>query len=90
MNAIATPPEVTGKIAELNQIVKENPLSIPISILSKFLDCDDDGVRAYLQNSPYPFGMAWQKHGKANRAFKVPTAKFYLWYTNGIVFRKEA
>ena len=89
MQSISTPAQVTGKISELNQITKDYPLSIPISVIAKFLDCDGSSVRAYLGSSPCPFGMAWQKSGKANRAFKIPTAKFYLWYTNGIIFREE-
>lgn len=90
MTNIVTPPQIIERISELNRISADNPISMPISEIANFLDCDVDSVRAYLENSPYPFGMAWKKSKTANRAFKIPTLKFYLWNTNGVIFRNPS
>ena len=89
MQNIMAPESVTRKIMELNEIVEENPVFIPLGVIAKFLGADDGGIRAYLDNAPHPFGISWQQMGKANRAFKIPTVKFYLWYTNGAGYGKE-
>ena len=89
MEPIPIPKEITDKILALNDLVKQYPVSIPVSAIAEFFGCDGERVRAYLM-MPYSFGMGWQKDRKANRGFYVPTAKFYLWYRNITEIRKEA
>ena len=82
---LVIPKEIIDKIEELNQIVHQYPDTIPVPVLAKFLGVADEGLRAYIDNSREPFGISWQQMGKQNRAFKVPTVKFYFWFTNGAV-----
>ena len=45
-----------------------------------FLGMDADSLRASIEHGGCPFGLGWQKDIRGNRAFKIPTATFYLWY----------
>lgn len=89
VNEIPIPQCITEKILELNQIVEKYPNNIPIPVIADFFGCDFRSVRAYLECAQYSFGMAWQKAGKANRGFLIPTAKFYMWYRNIALTRRE-
>lgn len=84
---LTLPAPVAEKLDELNQLVEENPLYIPIPVLSRFLGVGAEGLRASIEHGQCPFGIPWQKSGRGNRAFKVPTVPFYLWYTQGTSFR---
>ena len=76
------PVPVSEKLKELGQLVEKHPLYIPVPDLARFLGMDSDGLRASMEHGNCPFGLSW-KQG-ANRAFKVPTVPFYLWYTQGV------
>ncbi|MDU7339327.1 MAG: hypothetical protein E7L17_14585 [Clostridium sp.] len=89
MQNILAPEVITKKIDELNGLVDQYPDFLPVEVVSRFLCAKSDGIRAYIDNAPNPFGISWQQMGKQNRAFKIPTVKFYLWYTNGFGYRKE-
>jgi len=89
-NNIMTPAPVVDKLNELNRIVEEYPDCIPLGVCAEFLGAKPSSIRSYLETAKNPFGMFWKEAGAANRAFKIPTVKFYLWYTNGEGFRKEA
>ena len=85
MNKIPEP--IASKLEELDTIVENHPLYIPIPLLSKFLGVTPDGLRASMEHGQCPFGFAWQQG--ANRGFKVPTTPFYLWFTQGGSFRYQ-
>lgn len=80
-NPLAMPPVLIGKYNEINQLVEEYPEFIPIPVLAKFLHTNAEGLRYSIENGQCPFGIAWQKSIRGNKAFKVPTLTFYLWYT---------
>ena len=91
---ITIPKPIIAKIEELNQIVENNPEYIPIAIVAKFLGVSPDGLRCSIQRGGCAFGISWQREelkGKSmlpcNRAFKVPTVTFYLWYTTGLAVK---
>lgn len=73
------PIEITKNMEDLNNLVKEYPQSIPVEIVAKFLGAKVDGLRASIEHNQCPFGIAWQLG--SHRAFKIPTATFYFWYT---------
>lgn len=81
------PAPVAEKLDEVNSLIEENPVYIPIPVLAKFLEVGPDGLWASIEHGQCPFGIPWQKSGRGNRAFKVPTVPFYLWYTQGTSFR---
>jgi len=88
MTTVPTP--VLTQIGELNQLVERNPLYIPLNELAQFLHMDADGLRSCIEHGGCPFGIAWQKNIHGNRAFKIPTVTFYLWYTGGCFLRGMA
>jgi len=81
MNEISIPKCVTEKLLRLNELTERYPEYIPISVAAEFLNMDGRSLKSYLMQ-PYSFGMGWRRDGAQNRGFKIPTAKFYLWYRN--------
>lgn len=86
-NPLTIPLPVERKLDELYKLVEDNPISISIPKLAEFLGCDDEGIRNSIDKGQCPFALGWQKSIKGNRAYKVPTVPFYLWYTQGVGFR---
>lgn len=76
------PDQIKGKVKELNQIVAENPEYIPLPKIADFLAIKPDGLRASMDQGKCPFGFGWRIGINGNRAYKIPTVKFYLWYMN--------
>ena len=89
-NPLAIPRPVEEKLDELNRLIEENPIDIPIPELARFLGADAEGLRASIEHGQCSFGIGWQKDPRGYRAFKVPTVPFYLWYTQGGPFRWQA
>lgn len=85
-DALTVPQSIIDKLCELNQLVEEYPDLIPLPVTARFMRVSDEGLRAYLDNDHAPFGMTWKQMGAVNKAYKIPTVKFYLWYTNGVAF----
>lgn len=81
MSRLSMPVPIVSKIGELNQLVTENPEYIPTTIAAQFLHMDAGALRDSIERECCPFGFLSQKG--INRAFKIPTLTFYLWYTNG-------
>lgn len=75
------PAVVTNRIVELNNLVSANPLYLSVADVAEFLHMKPAGLRSAIEHGSCPFGFGW-KLGE-NRACKIPTATFYLWYTNG-------
>lgn len=86
-NPLAIPRPVEEKLEQLYQLVEEYPVSIPIPRLAAFLGADDEGLRESISQGRCPFAIGWQKSLKGNRAYKVPTVPFFLWFTQGVGFR---
>ena len=81
MSEIPVPKCVSEKVLKLNELAEKYPDCIPVSAAAKFLGMDGRSLKSYLMQ-PYSFGMGWRRDGAQNRGFKIPTAKFYLWYRN--------
>lgn len=73
---------VLKKLNELEGLVEKYPKKIPLSEAAKFLDMNEEGLKAALMRGNTPFGFAYQKTDGAYRVFVIPTVTFYLWYTN--------
>lgn len=63
---------------KIDELIKNYPVSIPVSAVADFLNCDAASVRAAIENKSY--GMAWRKAGKTNHGYLIPTAQFVRWY----------
>ena len=86
---IDIPTPIKEKLSELNKLVEQYPLTIPVIVAANFLGMDKDSLRACLFTGNCPFGVGWVQHLKSNRAFCIPTVPFYLWYTQGIGFKNN-
>lgn len=75
------PAPIGEKLDELHSLIDKYPLKIPITECAKFLEMDGDSLRACIENGNCPFGLGWLKNIRGNRAFHIPTATFYWWYT---------
>jgi hypothetical protein len=73
---------ILKKLNELNMLVEKNPEKIPLSEAARFLDMNEEGLKAALMRGNAPFGFAYQKTDGAYRVAIIPTVTFYLWYTN--------
>ena len=82
---IPIPESIKNKLLDLNQLANKYPDVIPLPVAAKFMGISDEGLRAYLDNDHAPFGMTWKQMGAVNRAYKIPTTRFYAWYRNGLL-----
>lgn len=84
MTEIPIPECVADKLLRLNQLAEQYPDNIPLPEAAKFMGVADEGLRAYIDNTPNAFGISWKRMGAVNRAYKIPTIRFYSWYRNGL------
>lgn len=82
MTEIPIPKCVTDKLLQLNQLVEQYQEDIPVSAAADFLGMDGRSLKSFLMQLGNPVGMGWRKDRAENRAFHIPTAKFYIWYRN--------
>lgn len=80
--ALETPQVIKDRIEELNELVSKHPQYIPLVEVAKFIGANKEGLREMIFKGQCPFGIAWQKTINGNRVFKIPTLKFYMWFTN--------
>jgi hypothetical protein len=73
---------ILKKIKELEALVEKHRQKLPLSEVAKFLDMNEEGLKAALMRGNAPFGFAYQKNDGAYRVMVIPTVTFYLWYTN--------
>ena len=73
---------IRERLAELERIVRENPLKIPLEVVADFLGINREGLMTALMRGNVPFGFAYQKKDGGYRVPVIPSASFYLWYCN--------
>lgn len=76
------PDVIKNRMEELNRIVEQYPQYIPVPIAAKYIGASKEGLRDMIFKGNCPFGIAWQRDLNGNRVFKIPTLKFYLWFSN--------
>lgn len=64
----------------IDKLIEDNPCSLSITEISKFLNMDVASVRSAIENNT--FGMAWKKAGSARHGYFIPTSQFVRWYLN--------
>lgn len=87
MNLLRLPEESEAKVHELRDLCKQHPVYIPLPKVAAFLETDAESLRCSIEQGKCPFGLSWHKDSKGNRAFKIPSATFFLWYTQGYGYR---
>lgn len=83
------PPGSEAKIEELYHICEENPEYIPLPVVAKFMGANAEGLRYSIEQGKCKFGISWQKTARGNKAFKIPTPTFWLWYTQGHGYKND-
>ena len=71
---------LTKDTDRIEQLIEENPVSIPVTRLAEFLQADVASVRAAVENDC--FGLSWRKAGSTRHAYLIPTGQFVRWYLN--------
>ena len=63
---------------KIDRLITENPDSISVTAIAKFLNMDATSVRSAIENNT--FGISWKKNGSARHGYFIPTAQFVRWY----------
>lgn len=71
---------LTKDNGRLEQLITDNPVSIPVNQIADFLGADVASVRAAVENDC--FGLSWRKSGSTRHAYLIPTGQFVRWYLN--------
>lgn len=66
---------VEKQLIKLARVVGENPESMSTKTAAELLGTTDESVRTYLRCGG-DLGVAWQKPGKVNGGYKLPTFQF--------------
>ena len=82
-DSVFVPAVIKRKLKDLNELVEQNPSYIGVTDAARFLGMNAQGLRKNIEMGHCPFGLAWQKNGSGNKAYKIPTVTFYFWYTAG-------
>ena len=73
---------VKKKLLELEKLMQEYPLKLPLIKVAQFLGMNEEGLKAALTRGNVPFGFGYQKTDGGYRVFVIPSVPFYLWYTH--------
>jgi len=87
------PRSIQKRISQLNELVDNNPETIPLLECAKFLKISDEGLRRAIILGKIPGSVYWKQSGKENFAYKIETLPFYLWQSQATIHqsaRKEA
>lgn len=87
------PKSIQKRISQLNELVDNNPETIPLLECAKFLKISDEGLRRAIILGKIPGSVYWKQSGKENFAYKIETLPFYLWQSQATIHqsaRKEA
>jgi hypothetical protein len=87
-NEFNIPSSIKERINELDELVANNPVSISVPDAAAFLGMKPEGLRSSIDKGSCPFGISWQISPTAMHSYKIPTVTFYLWYTQGVGYKK--
>lgn len=63
----------------LDELVEKYPSNIPVKVLSDYIGCTPQSLRAAIMQSQV-FGLYYRQPGNKNYNFVVPTCVFLRWY----------
>lgn len=70
-----------SRLSELEQLVEQYPLYIPVLAAAELLHIKPEALRASIEQGRCPFGFCWQLGDRM--AYKLPTLAFVAWLTHG-------
>lgn len=85
---IEFPETLRKKLDKLNALAESNPDELSIDQVADFLGTTSDRVRNAIFSTNCPFGFGWRIVEGGNRVFFIPTLTFYIWYTQGAIFKQ--
>ena len=80
---IILPEKMLEQRFKLQEMLRRYPVYLPLSVVAKFLNMKQEGLRACIKQGRCPFGLGYEVDDKS--AFKIPTETFYLWYTHAVI-----
>lgn len=86
-NPLSMPKPIVDKLNDLQELVSIHQQYIPLPEVAAFLRMKPDTLRSSIDKGQCPFGLGGQLG--INRAYKIPTVPFYLWFTQGCGWRFE-
>ena len=68
---------------KINEILEKYPRQIPVAVVAELVGMDLNSLRcAIAKGNEHLFGFCWQKTGKTNQGFAIPTAPFVRRWLN--------
>lgn len=68
-------------VKNLNELIAQHPIYIPIPAAAEFLHMGPDALRASIEQGRCPFGFSWKMGDRSG--YKIPTITFVSWLTKG-------
>lgn len=89
------PRPVIEKMEELDTLIDQYPIRLPLPEVARFLGTESESLRAAIDGGGFSPGYSWKKVGMKNKGYSILTTSFYFWYTQhaGIwaeMIRREA
>ena len=66
----------------LDQLIKDNPIYMPVAVVADFLHISPAALRASIDQGRCPFGFSWTLGARSG--YKIPTITFVAWLTKGV------
>lgn len=73
------PPSILQRVADLRQLIFENPISIPVAACASFMEISAEGLRCAIQLDNIPGSLFWKQAGKSNYAYSIQAIPFAAW-----------
>lgn len=81
LQALQIPQSILNRHQDLNALVEENPIRIPVKKAAQFIGIHEDTLREMIDEGRCPFALGMQKSKYRNRYTVIPTYNFYMWQT---------
>jgi hypothetical protein len=81
LEVFKVPQVILDKHAQLNALVEENPLRIPVKKAAEFMGMNESTLREMIDEGRCTFALGMQKSKHRNRYSVIPTYNFYMWQT---------
>lgn len=81
LDALHIPQTILDQHKELNALVEENPIKMPVKKAAQFMGIHEDTLREMIDEGRCPFALGMHKSKYRNRYTVIPTYNFYMWQT---------
>lgn len=81
LSALQIPQNIIDQHSQLNSLVTENPIKVPVKKAAQFMGIHEDTLREMIDEGRCPFALGMHKSKFRNRYTVIPTYNFYMWQT---------